>query len=138
MAAVVAAILNPALNFVAITYSQTAFGNGAIGASVITTLTELFMLLAGIYLLPHGVFGLRTAKDACRCLVAGLLMALVVAAGREFPLPAVVGVGAAVYGLSSLALGAVSLHELSQVLHHLLHRSDTDAIGAGELSASAP
>jgi O-antigen/teichoic acid export membrane protein len=137
LAAVVAAILNPALNFVAISYSQNTFGNGAIGASVITTLTEVFMLAAGLYLLPQGVLDLRTIRDASRCLVAGLVMAFVVAAGREFPLPAIVAVGAVVYGLSCLALGAVSIHELGQVAHHVFHRGDHDAIRAGELSASA-
>jgi hypothetical protein len=47
-----------------------------------------------------------------------------------------VAVGGAVYGLSCLALGAVSLRELSQVLHHIVHRGEADALRAVELSAS--
>jgi O-antigen/teichoic acid export membrane protein len=136
LAAVMAAMLNPVLNFVAITYSQDTFGNGAIGASVITTLTEVFMLGAGLYLLPRGVFGSSTLKDASRCVLAGIVMAGVVAAGRELPLPVVVAVGGAVYGLSCLALGAVSLRELGQVLRHVVHRNEADTMRAAELSAS--
>jgi O-antigen/teichoic acid export membrane protein len=137
LAAIVAAILNPALNFVAITYSQRVFGNGAIGASVITTLTEVFMLGAGLSLLPRGVFGLSTIKDASRCLLAGVAMTGVVVAGRELPLPAVVAAGGAVYGLACLALGAVSLRELGQVVHHVLQRSDAEPIRSVELSATS-
>jgi O-antigen/teichoic acid export membrane protein len=136
LAAVIAAVLNPALNFVAITYSQETFGNGAIGASVITTLTEVFMLGAGLYLLPRDVFGPSTIKDASRCLLAGIVMACVVAAGRELPLPVIAAVGGAVYGLSCLAVGAVSPRELGQVLHHVVHRGEADTMRAAELSAS--
>ena len=45
--AMIAAAFTPLANFVAIPYAQATFGNGAIGAATITTLTEVAILLAG-------------------------------------------------------------------------------------------
>jgi O-antigen/teichoic acid export membrane protein len=122
MAAVVAAILNPALNLPAISFTQAQFGNGAIGASAVTTITEVFMLGAGLYLLPRGIFGRRTLTDAGRCLAAALIMCVVVAFTRELPLPAVVVLGGLTYAISLLAIGAVSVKEARQVIELTLHR----------------
>jgi O-antigen/teichoic acid export membrane protein len=122
LAAVGAAVLNPLLNFPAISYTQATFGNGAIGASVVTTMTELFMLGAGLFLLPRGIFGWRTVTDGLRCCAAGAVMAAVVVVGRELPLLAVIALGGVVYAVSSVALGAVSLGDLREVMQHLLHR----------------
>src|SRR5262249_16061364 len=49
--AVAAALLNPLVNLVAIPYTQARFGNGAIGAAAITSLTELFIMVMGLRLL---------------------------------------------------------------------------------------
>ena len=121
-AGVFAAILNPLLNFPAITFTQAQFGNGAIGASVVTTLTEMFMLAAGLFLLPKGVLGRQTVLDVSRCLAAGLLMAIIVVVGRELPLIADVAAGAITYAIASIVVGAVSVAELRQVLALLLRR----------------
>jgi O-antigen/teichoic acid export membrane protein len=122
LAAVAAAILNPALNFPAIALTQAQFGNGAIGASVVTTLTEVFMLGAGVYLLPRGVLGIKTVTDAARCCAAALVMAVVVAISRELPLLGIVSIGATAYAASALALGAVSLGEVRQVFGLIVRR----------------
>src|SRR5262249_50393352 len=50
MAGVAAAVFNPALNLLLIPLAQSRLGNGAIGASTVTTLTELFMLVIGLRL----------------------------------------------------------------------------------------
>ena len=121
-AAVLAAILNPLLNYPAISFTQAQFGNGAIGASVVTTLTEVFMLGAGLYLFPRGVLGRQTIGDACRCLAAGLVMAVVVVLTREFALILVVALGGAAYAVSSVLVGAVSPAELRQVVGLIVRR----------------
>lgn len=122
LAAVAAALANPVLNFPAINVSQAAFGNGAIGASVVTTLTELFMLGAGLRLLPAGVFGRETAWDVLRCVAAASVMAIALWLARDLPVPASVAVGALVYGVTCLAVGAVSLRDLGEARQHLLRR----------------
>ena len=53
----IAAVFNPAINFIAIPLTSHRFGNGAIGASVVTVATELVMMIGAIYLRPAGVTG---------------------------------------------------------------------------------
>jgi O-antigen/teichoic acid export membrane protein len=119
-AAVVAAVLNPALNLPLISYAQAAFGNGAIGAAFVTTLTELFMFAAGLYLLPRGVLGRQTVVDATRCLIAALAMCGAVWFTRELAVVVPVALGGLVYAAVCLLIGAVSLHDLELVRRHLL------------------
>ena len=126
LAAVGAAILNPLLNVPAIAYTQTAFGNGALGAAVVTTLTELFMLVSALYLMPRHVLSRAVARDVARCMAAGGCMSLVVWSARDLPLLAIVAAGGVVYAGACAALGVVTAAELHQVRIHLLHRSGTD------------
>ena len=51
---IIATLFNPLLNLVAIPASQHAFHNGAIGAAVVTVLTELILMVGGIALRPEG------------------------------------------------------------------------------------
>jgi O-antigen/teichoic acid export membrane protein len=120
---VAAAVLNPALNLMVIPYTQARFGNGAIGAAAVTTVTELFMMSAGIRLMPAGVLGRATALWALRCLVAGLAMAAVVIPlrGTFILLPVLAGAG--VYVGAALALRIVSPAEVRSLLSHLRSRS---------------
>jgi len=130
IAGVVAAVLNPLLNLPAITFSQAQFGNGAIGASVVTTLTEVFMLCAGLCLLPRGVLGRQTAMDVTRCLAAGLVMAVAVVLGRSLPLVLDVALGALTYAVAAVAVGAVSVPELRQAVQLVLRREPAPQLAA--------
>ncbi len=107
-----AAILNPLLNLVAIPMSIKIFGNGAIGASIITVVTELFMMVGAIYLRPRGVLDRATTRFLLRCALASLPMIPAVMACTGAWLPAKIAVGAALYALSSLALRTVSVREV--------------------------
>jgi O-antigen/teichoic acid export membrane protein len=121
LAACAAAVLNPTLNFPAIAVTQAMWGNGAIGASTITTLTEAFMLCSALYLLPRGVLGRETARDAARCVTAGAIMAAVVWFARDLPLVGVVVLGGLVYAGACLLVGAVSIDELRTLRIHLMN-----------------
>jgi len=123
LTAVAAALLNPALNLVLIPYTQHRFGNGAIGAAAVTTLTELFMMSVGLCLLPPGVLGRATATWALRCAGAALAMAAVVVPLRGAFVAVPVVAGAAAYAAASLALGTVSLSDVRSVLRHLAGRA---------------
>jgi O-antigen/teichoic acid export membrane protein len=119
---VAAAVLNPSLNFMLIPLAQTRLGNGAIGAATVTTLTELFMLVVGLRLLPKGVFDRTTVAGLLRCAAAALALTVVVLATRQFPLAVPVLLGAVAYGAGCLASGAISVGELRQVQLSLLTR----------------
>jgi O-antigen/teichoic acid export membrane protein len=127
---VAAAVLNPTLNFIAIPYAQSVYGNGAIGAAAITTVTEVFMLVVGLWLLPKGVFNRTSVLGAGRCLAAGLIMAVAVFVTRDLPIAVPVLLGALVYGVSCLALGAVSRDDVKLVWGQLAQRRiATEAAG---------
>ena len=117
---VAAAFLNPLLNLVAIPYAQATWGNGAIGAAAITTATEIFMLVSGLRLLPPGVFEMSTLIAVLKCLLASATMAVAVWLTRDLPIAVPIGLGAATYAATCLAIGAVSLGELREVHLHLV------------------
>lgn len=130
VAGVGAAILNPALNLLAIPYTQTEFGNAGIGAAAVTALTEVYLLIAGQYFLPQGIFGMSTIVGALKCLLAGLAMAAVVWAVRDLPILLSVPVGVLVYGAASLLLGAVSLGDVRRVRGYVQERRTSTALNA--------
>jgi O-antigen/teichoic acid export membrane protein len=127
---VAAAIINPLVNLAAIPFTQTMFGNGAIGAAAVTTATEVFMMAMGIRLLPRGVFDRTSVGRALRCLVAALAMAAVVLAVRDRPLAVPVLVGAVVYAAASVALRTLTADDVRQVARHLVERRPKSQIEA--------
>jgi O-antigen/teichoic acid export membrane protein len=122
LTAVTSAGLNPLLNAIAIPFTQQIWGNGAIGAAAITTLTEVFMMVVGLRLLPVGVFERATLVDVVKFLGAGAAMSGAVLLTRELPIIVPVALGALVYCTACLAVGAVSLGELNAVRTHLITR----------------
>lgn len=129
LTAVAAAILNPSLNLLAIPYTQATYGNGAIGAAAVTTLTELFMFVVGLRLLPAGTLTRSTAAYVFRCLLAGLAMAGGVWLVREQSILVSVTLGAILYGVCSLALRTMTISGIQEVRLRLLRR-DRAANGA--------
>jgi O-antigen/teichoic acid export membrane protein len=125
-----AAVLNPSVNLLLIPVFERATGNGAIGAAVTAVLTELFMLVAGLYLLRGRVFGRRSLGVTLRCLGAGLIMAGAVWLLRDRVLPVPILAGAAVYVLASLALGTVSLSDALRLRLYASSRRPAPAGGA--------
>jgi O-antigen/teichoic acid export membrane protein len=124
-AGVGAAILNPALNVLAIPYTQDAFGNGGIGAAAVTAATEIYLFAAGQYLLSRGVLDLATLVSALKCMVAGLAMGVVVWLARDLSILLLIPLGAVVYGGVALSLGVVSLHDVQRVRGYLTQRRAT-------------
>jgi O-antigen/teichoic acid export membrane protein len=109
---VVAAIFNPLVNLAVIPLSEQWFGNGAIGAAVVTVVTELILLAGALRLRPAGVLDGATARLLGRIVVASLTMVPVLLVLRPAPLGVQIVAGIAVYGLASLAFGTVSLHDV--------------------------
>jgi O-antigen/teichoic acid export membrane protein len=135
IAGVVAAIFNVTLNFAAIPYTQQEFGNGAIGAAAVTSLTEVLLLCAGLILVPGGVFGRSTLHVILRCVAAGVVMGAALWPVRDASVLATIPLGAAAYFAAAVALRVVSKADLMQ-LRDLLSRPR--AMTAAETLAVAP
>ncbi len=112
---VIAAIVNLLLNLVAIPLAARLYGNAAIGASVVTVITELVMLTGAVYLRPAGVLDRATAGYLVRCLLACVPMVLAVLLVGRSSLLIRVAVAVASYGVGSLALRTVSLQAISKL-----------------------
>jgi O-antigen/teichoic acid export membrane protein len=112
-----AAVLNILLNLVAIPLTMHAFGNGAIGAAIVTVGTEVFMMVGALMLRPAGIMDRPTVSFALRSSVASLVMIPAVFAVGTAVLPVKIGVGIAAYAIASVAVGTVSLAGLRRVAH---------------------
>jgi len=123
MIGVAAAVVNPIANLVAIPLTHQLLGNGAIGASLTTGLTELFMFVLALRLLPSWVFGISTVRYVVRCAGAGLAMAVAVLIVREAPLPFVVALGVVAYAAASIALKTLAPSDLRRMRTEILGRT---------------
>ncbi len=122
--AIFATVLNVGMNYFAIQFFQTKFGNGAIGAAITTALTEIFVMSFSVYLLPRGTFTSSNMMVVLKSLFSGALMWATVWAvqvripkGAGWVVAAVAG--AAVYILTLLMLKVVSKKEFRFFLHML-------------------
>jgi O-antigen/teichoic acid export membrane protein len=127
---VAAAVLNPSLNLLVIPHAESAWGNGAIGAAIVTMVTELFMMVVGLRLLRGAVFDRTSIGYFSRALGAGLVMAAAVALapGLTF-LPALL-LGALVYAGASLALKTASLQDVRSLIGYLRDRGAARGVPA--------
>ena len=122
IAGIGAAALNVALNFIAIPYTQTRFGNGAIGAALVTSLTEVFLLVAGQLLLERGILNRRTYVTAAKCVVIGAVMGLLVWLANDLPLVLLIPLGTVVYVVGVLAARVLTRDDIAQVRSLLARR----------------
>ena len=115
-----AAVLNISANLVAIPLTQDLWGNGGIGAGAVTTLTEVYLFIGGMILLPRGILDRSTFVAVIKCLLAGAIMAAVLWAAYDLSIFLLVPLGALVYGGATLAFGVFSISELKTVAGHAL------------------
>lgn len=116
---VVAAIFNPLMNLWLIPYTQHAYGNGAMGAAIVTVLTEVLMFVGACVLKPRTVFTRGDIFYVVRCLLGAAVMVPAVWAlsGRLGVLVAV-AYGLVIYAMAVYTLQVVrndDLAELAQV-----------------------
>jgi O-antigen/teichoic acid export membrane protein len=119
---IVATALKIAMDYAAIPVFEHIAGNGAIGASVVTLVTEMVMFVGAMVLIPKRLLDPRIGWDAVRILVAGLAT---YAAGSTLlvvsPVLGVIG-GAAAYVLVAMALRVVSMADLRLISNRVLLR----------------
>jgi O-antigen/teichoic acid export membrane protein len=133
MVSVAATLFNPLLNLVAIPQTQRVFGNGAIGAAIVTVLTEVLLMCGALALRPPGVLDGSTLRALLRIAVASLTMVPVVIALSSAPLAAQVFAGVVCYAVASLALKTISIDEIKRWSVGALRRQPRPALTVGPL-----
>lgn len=115
---IIATIVSIPLDLVLVPWCQDTFNNGAIGGAIAFVITEAYMLVEGIRLLPKGTLGKANLSVAARTLLAGVLMFAAVWELRHAFLLIPVLVGAIVYTVCIVALRLVS-PETWQILKYV-------------------
>jgi O-antigen/teichoic acid export membrane protein/GT2 family glycosyltransferase len=124
---VVAALFNPLANLWAIPFTQRAYGDGAIGAAVVTVLTELLMLVGALILRPRTVFTRWDVFFIFRCvLAAGVMVPAVwaLAAQRSVGVVPAVGYGFILYGMAAYTLRVVRNEDLAGLVGVIAARTN--------------
>lgn len=129
--AVLAAITNPMINGFMIPVFDAAYENGAIGAAIVTLITESFMVISAFWLLDHDTFDRSNVLTAIRALVAGapmcaaMLIAIYAAPHGPFgsgPVVAMLIAGGLTYVAAAFAVGLVKVADVRQARTMLLAR----------------
>jgi O-antigen/teichoic acid export membrane protein len=110
--AIAAAVLNPLLNLIAIPYFAANFDNGAIGAAIITVITEVGVVSAALVLAPRGMFHSSNVRTGLRSMLAGVPMVGAMALALPFGLIPLMAAGGITYAVGAVAFGAVSISEI--------------------------
>jgi O-antigen/teichoic acid export membrane protein len=127
--AAIAACLNPVVSAIAISITDSRYGNGAIGAAITTVATELWILGGALYFRSPGVLDRTQLGRVGRILAATALMAPALLLSAGLPLAVQVVFGIATYGLASLAFGSISVSELREIVQR---STPKDAPHAGD------
>ncbi len=112
----VGAFLKIALDFVAIPLFENMTGNGAVGASIVTLITELLMFGGAMLLMPKHLLDARMAWDAIRIGIAGLATFAVATALLQVSVWLAIPGGALAYGAVALGLRVLSLDDVRPLL----------------------
>lgn len=117
--------VNMILNYFAIPYAQTRFGNGGIGAAITTCVTESFIMVNAIALIPKDIFQVSRIGVLLKGICAGILMAGSVWLMRQGEVGwiAAATVSMAVYVISLLLMKAPEPSELAFIRSFLSFRN---------------
>ncbi len=123
--AFLAVIINVGSNYFLIPYFQRVMSNGGIGAAIATDLTELFVMLSAVYLLPRHFFTKRLSTSLGKGVLSGIVMSLVIVVLAHLGIPWVIRAiaGPAAYAGSLLLLKVFDPHELDYLMRALSIRN---------------
>lgn len=119
-AGLAAGVLNVACNLIAIPFFEHIAGNGPIGASIVTGLTEVWMFFAAIILIPKHLRDSRLIWLSMRVALAA--MAAAVLAMQVLPVVSLVGAalaGSVTYAILAALLQVVSIEDVRYVTERL-------------------
>lgn len=116
-----AIILNVSLNLFFIPYCQLHVGNGGVGAAIATIVTEYFVMVCAIFLMPKGIFADGFPSVLAKALAAGIIMGGSIWVLRIVSMPWFLQlfVGIATYLIALLSLKTIEPEELTFVRNFL-------------------
>ncbi len=117
--AAAAAVLNPIACIIGINIADGR-GNGATGLAIVSIVTEIFIMIGTLLLLPRAILDRATVWWCGRCAIAAIAMVPVVLLAADQPMVVKALIGAAVYAVASFALGTVSIGVARSGVHQVL------------------
>ena len=120
-----AIFVNMASNYYLIPYFQTSFGNGGIGSAIATDLTEFFIMISAIYLVPKSLFTKRLFLVAAKGFFSGIAMGVTIWGGELLGVPWIIltFIGAVTYVTSLVVLTTFEPSEVAYVLNAISVRN---------------
>ncbi|MGZ4699684.1 MAG: flippase [Ilumatobacteraceae bacterium] len=119
MVGIVAAVFNVSANLILIPWAVHRYDNGAIGAALVTVLTEVLVMFGAILLRPPGVLDRSTASFCGRAALSALLMLPAVLAIGHSWVGLKVLVGVIVFSLCAFVFRVGRPSDLRQALGHI-------------------
>lgn len=121
LVALAAVFLNVGVNFFLIPHFQSLVGNGGIGAAIATDLTELFIMISGIILLPRGIFNKKLLPVIAKGCTSGIVMGIAIQGAKAlgFPFAASAGCGLMAYLATLLATSVFEPAEIKFIAQSL-------------------
>jgi O-antigen/teichoic acid export membrane protein len=124
----VAAALNVSCNLAAIPFFEHVAANGAIATSLVTVLTEVWMFIGALVVIPKQLLDRRSVSQGARIVVAGFCAAALATVLMPVGLFVSAIAGGVSYLLLTVLLRVVSMDDVHLVTKRLSRRSD-DATG---------
>ncbi len=128
----VASGFNIALNLVGIPAAERLFANGAIGASVITVLTEILMCAGALILIPKHLLERRTVLDVGRIVLGGTATVVVGMTLLPYALVLAIVGGALSYITVAVVLRILTtddVRQLAGLMSRFTHRGRSESPG---------
>ncbi len=113
-----AMVVNIGMNYLLIPYFQTLSGNGGMGAAIATDLTELFVMISALFLMPSKLFSRKLLATCGKGVAAGVVMALSIAGAESigFPYLTLPVIGLVAYVIALLATATFNVSQLRRLL----------------------
>lgn len=96
---------------------------GGVGAAIVTSLTELLLMVLALAVLPRNMLPVRSIATGAKALGASLAMALVVVAMSKLPILVILPVGILVYALVATVLATIPREDLDALYMAVARRS---------------
>ncbi len=113
-----AMVVNIGMNYLLIPYFQSHSGNGGMGAAIATDLTELFVMVSALFLMPRELFSRNLLATCGKGIAAGAIMSLSIVGAQSigFPYYTLPVVGFLAYVVTLLATDAFNVSQLRYLL----------------------
>ncbi|MBI5021921.1 MAG: flippase [Ignavibacteriales bacterium] len=103
--ALFAVIINVALNYLIIPYTQNVYHNGGIGSAIATIITEFFVMVCALLLIPKNTFENSKISITLKAVSSGIIMAISIKLMQLILLPWILqGILASIIYIASLLL----------------------------------